>query len=790
MEIFYLGVVFCLKLLNQNIYFRLAICKKIVFYSIENVYMEIYNKKKIEEISYEFKIESNDILKNFKSVYLLDNQYLKCKLQNGDVKYFIPNTVEISDSTDIILNFSVIEDYQANESTQNIFLGLLTNEFLFRFKKYATTEDIFVNTIYSYEFIGIMRVLEICGFQKTKNNDIFLKYLLIKSIMSADFDFKNSEIFLHTRENNQKSLDSVMKHLFSMFIKFVFSEGITNREFFFFNSAIMINKHRIILSYPLYIFCKEKFSKKNIFTVSFNTISYLEKILNSAWSTNCICFFIRYIKIDFFCFDKIKYKNSQKFPTLIKIIKPRSLQKLSIVDNFGEKMILRMFIDFGYFDICESVKIVSDLNIEEIDMVLKNCTNLKRLVIVVEEAYYNIISELYEFALKNQSVCINYKCTFFKMECQKDFLLRTFPKNLIFYVAKYNISFKHCSSCHILSLSLFRKLRIYYESDKYLLFVKTCIDYGLNSKNISFYRSTKKSKAKIHSNLLKSFTRLHKLESMSFDNIIVSKSLIRFILVSNQLKNIAFNNVKISSKKFSKYKIYNFVLQGFTIRKSNFIFNVDFLEFISLFPNITFLKIHIENIDGNLKSAMAKYASKRSKKGITSLISSLEYLKITISEYIVREFPVLFALSLLFDFKKLNILILKFYDFEEQDIQCISNITSITDIYIKFYKRYSALNLNRLITFIKNNEIESIRLDFFDLNKNFIEFLHLLRHIKFISITFSYIVKTNSNLLKKIKFKHPFAMNIFCRDNRFVSYEESNYFKECNIRFRDTTYFV
>ncbi|TBU09502.1 hypothetical protein CWI39_0066p0040 [Hamiltosporidium magnivora] len=656
MEIFYLGVVFCLKLLNQNIYFRLAICKKIVFYSIENVYMEIYNKKKIEEISYEFKIESNDILKNFKSVYLLDNQYLKCKLQNGDVKYFIPNTVEISDSTDIILNFSVIEDYQANESTQNIFLGLLTNEFLFRFKKYATTEDIFVNTIYSYEFISIMRVLEICGFQKTKNNDIFLKYLLIKSIMSADFDFKNSEIFLHTRENNQKSLDSVMKHLFSMFIKFVFSEGITNRD----------------------------------------------------------------------------------------------LQKLSIVDNFGEKMILRMFIDFGYFDICESVKIVSDLNIEEIDMVLTNCTNLKRLIIVVEEAYYNIISELYEFALKNQSVCINYKCTFFKMECQKDFLLRTFPKNLIFYVAKYNISFKHCSSCHILSLSLFRKLRIYYESDKYLLFVKTCIDYGLNSKNVSFYRSTKKPKSKIHSNLLKSFTRLPKLESMSFDNIIVSKSLIRFNLVSNQLKNIAFNNVKISSKKFSKYKIYNFVLQGFTIRKSNFIFNVDFLEFISLFPNITFLKIHIENIDGNLKSAMAKYASKRSKKGITSLISSLEYLKITISEYIVREFPVLFALSLLFDFKKLNILILKFYDFEEQDLQCISNITSITDIYIKFYKRYSALNLNRLITFIKNNEIESIRLDFFDLNKNIIEFLHLLRHIKFISITFSYIVKTNSNLLKKI----------------------------------------
>ncbi|TBU05756.1 hypothetical protein CWI39_0627p0030, partial [Hamiltosporidium magnivora] len=311
MKIIYRNIflIYIILILNKSLLSSI-LCKKVVLYSIETFNNDIKYNETNENSWYEFKLENCNLLKMFSSVYLLENGYLKCCLRSGELKYFVPKKLEISESRNIILDFAYIGDDQENSLAHKFFLGQVSVIFLQRFARYITISDICVTTIYLREFINILRVLEILGLKRTKNNNLFLTYVLINSFMKDTFNFKCLKLFLNFKEFDFKLSDSISEYLFGIFSKLLLLENNPNHVFLLCKSNESMQVQKIILSYSVYNYRKEKFCKQNFFIVSNDTVMWLEKILKLAGSIDCVCFFIQTCKIDSLHFNLFYNKLS------------------------------------------------------------------------------------------------------------------------------------------------------------------------------------------------------------------------------------------------------------------------------------------------------------------------------------------------------------------------------------------------------------------------------------------------------------------------------------------------
>ncbi|TBU05406.1 hypothetical protein CWI37_0016p0040 [Hamiltosporidium tvaerminnensis] len=457
MPIFYFKGQLHSLFLCLNIYFLLVFCQNVIFYSIENANIDIDYVENGKIDSFKFEIKSMYILNTFKSVYLLQNQYLKCVYINNSYKYYIPNIVEIPGHENIILNFSALDDEQDNVLTSKIFMGQISYKFLLRFIKYSTEEDAFINALSFMEFINILTVLEILGFKRTKNNNTFLKHLLVSSIMSKNFDFHLSDMFLKLPNSDYDRFQLNLEYLFSVFLKFVFIDKISNYTFLYFKNNSSSKDPLKNLSYRGYIRYKERLGNDNIIFLESHICSHLEKLLKYSWIKNSIIFFIRHCNVDLYLIAMKMGKLKPMISNFIDLIKPDSLKKLIITDNVINKPTLKVLIHYGYFPITKFVKIICNLDIEEIHLILRHSQNIKRLIIESKEACYNIFFELKKHAIIHKNLNIKYKCNILIMQCQMNDIFQNLPENLSFYIRKFHISFTHCEFCMMKSLTFFRK---------------------------------------------------------------------------------------------------------------------------------------------------------------------------------------------------------------------------------------------------------------------------------------------------------------------------------------------
>ncbi|KAK1349723.1 hypothetical protein CWI38_0040p0090 [Hamiltosporidium tvaerminnensis] len=782
MKIIYRNIflIYIILILNKSLLSSI-LCKKVVLYSIETYNNDIKYNETNENSWYEFKLENCNLLKMFSSVYLLENGYLKCCLRSGELKYFVPKKLEISESRNIILDFAYIGDDQENSLAHKFFLGQVSVIFLQRFARYITISDICVTTIYLREFINILRVLEILGLKRTKNNNLFLTYVLINSFMKDTFNFKCLKLFLNFKEFDFKLSDSISEYLFGIFSKLLLLENNPNHVFLLCKSNESMQVQKIILSYSVYNYRKEKLCKQNFFIVSNDTVMWLEKILKLAGSIDCVCFFIQTCKIDSLHFNLFYNKLSINILNLLWQLKLEKLKNLTLVDRFDEKIILKLFMNYGYFNISECITIISNLNSKEIDLILTHCKSIKKLAIVSDEAHYDIILELHRFASNNPNIFIKYKCKNFVMNCnQNDFFADT-PENFSFIVGKYNVTLRNCDSCYKTSLIFFRRIMICLEKNKSLNGCKFIYYKASNVKDIWICTKQNNLQLKIHSKLIEYLADLPALEAIFFENILFTKKVIRFVLQSKKIMSLKLRNVQISSEVFSKYKIYNYVLQGLTIKKSDFIFNIDFLRFLSMFKNLSFLKVYIQYIDTYLRKKIYQFVSKKANNKFILIVSALDYLKVTTCKSIIGEFPILFSLSKIFDLKKLRVLIIEIVDFSAEDLEVILKLTNLTDIQINIYRKTMDIDFDKLIICIKNNKIEKFWFTVVELNKNIIKFLYLLKDIKLgITIAFNKIQIEDFTSPITIAFVNQSVVS-FNVNNSFVIKEKLNYFKEKGI---------
>ncbi|TBU10027.1 hypothetical protein CWI39_0001p0040 [Hamiltosporidium magnivora] len=336
-------------------------------------------------------------------------------------------------------------------------MGQISYKFLLRFIKYSTEEDAFINALSFMEFINILTVLEILGFKRTKNNNHFLKHLLVSSIMSKNFDFHLSDMFLKLPNSDYDRFQLNLEYLFSVFLKFVFIDKISNYTFLYFKNNSSSKDPLKNLSYLGYIRYKERLGNDNIIFLESHICSHLEKLLKYSWIKNSIIFFIRHCNVDLYLIAMKKGKLKPMISNFIDLIKPDSLKKLIITDNVINKPTLKVLIHYGYFPITKFVKIICNLDIEEIHLILRNSQNIKRLIIESKEACYNIFFELKKHAIIHKNLNIKYKCNILIMQCRMNDIFQNLPENLSFYIRKFHISFTHCEFCMMKSLTFFRK---------------------------------------------------------------------------------------------------------------------------------------------------------------------------------------------------------------------------------------------------------------------------------------------------------------------------------------------
>ncbi|TBU05404.1 hypothetical protein CWI37_0016p0020 [Hamiltosporidium tvaerminnensis] len=739
--------------LCSNLYFILVICKNVIFYSIENTDMKIDYVENEGIYGFEFKIESKYISSTFKSVYLLQNQYLKCVYINNSCKYYIPNILEISESENIITDLSTLDHEQENILTRRIFIGQISNRFLFRFRKYCTEEDAFINTLSFMELINILTVLEILGFKRTNNNNTFFKYLLLSSIMSKNFDYQISNTHLKLLETNIDILRLLLEYLFSVFSKFIYIEKMKNSTFLSLRSNSLAHDCKIILSFQFYLFYKEKLFNNNTFILAPERILHIEKVLSLAFTKDCICFFIKYCHIDTFWIRTAEKALSKKIFDLIYSIKPKKLRKLVIADNLFDKKILKEIMNNAYFDITETLKVKSDLNLEEIQIILDHCKNLKRLVIECTIANYDVLVLLNEFAFNHQNIFLKYKCADFQIECERNIFLKNIPNNLLFYVQKFHESFLHCEACYSISYGLFRRIITKLDKNFSLEEHKRKFSICLNTKEVYISTIQDRFLEILRPTFFKYIFKMPNLESMIIENIIFTEILTSYILQSKKLIYLKLNNSSISFDSYSRCKIDNYVLRGLTITNSIFTFNIDFINFLLLFHNLSFLKICINDIDESFESLINEctctYECFKARQ--EKMDSKLDYFKITIDKNITKGLPMIFALSHFFNFSSLSVLALEIYELDEKDAIVISNLKLLRKVHIRIYLQKTEIFLKRLTIILVNNMIKWIGLYFNSLDIMIFKYLVSLKSIGYIFINFKSLDENDLNLLNKAR---------------------------------------
>ncbi|TBU01379.1 hypothetical protein CWI36_1356p0010 [Hamiltosporidium magnivora] len=780
MPIFYLKGHLHSLFLCLNIYFLLVFCQNVIFYSIENANIDIDYVENGKIDSFKFEIKSIYILNTFKSVYLLQNQYLKCVYINNSYKYYIPNIVEIPGHENIILNFSALDDEQDNVLTSKIFMGQISYKFLLRFIKYSTEEDAFINALSFMEFINILTVLEILGFKRTKNNNTFLKHLLVSSIMSKNFDFHLSDMFLKLPNSDYDRFQLNLEYLFSVFLKFVFIDKISNYTFLYFKNNSSSKDPLKNLSYRGYIRYKERLGNDNIIFLESHICSHLEKLLKYSWIKNSIICFIRHCNVDLYLIAMKMGKLKPMISNFIDLIKPDSLKKLIITDNVINKPTLKVLIHYGYFPITKFVKIICDLDIEEIHLVLRHSQNIKRLIIESKEACYNIFFELKKHAIIHKNLNIKYKCNILIMQCQMNDIFQNLPQNLSFFIRKFHISFTHCEFCMMKSLTFFRKVLIKYNTKKKLKKYKNQFYNCINTKEV--YISTKQNKPeKIHRKIFKYIFRMEKLESILLENIIIPEILIWHILESKNLISIKLYNSCIPTHFSHDYSILNYILRSITIKESKYTLNDNFFKFLLLFRNLTFLKLYIKDIDSDFEMRNKHCTSRIINTPNENLIVKLEYLKVNIKEETIIDWSILFAFSNFFDISNLNILILQMHELNEKDAFIISNLRSLKEICLSIYRQKTEIMLKRLTKILENKFIKRIRLDICNLNNYMFEYIYNFKNFDMVFIHFQYFEAYDLNSLHRIRCNYPNSVIFLYEFNRLVSSEVKCFLKEHNI---------
>ncbi|TBU01092.1 hypothetical protein CWI37_0809p0010 [Hamiltosporidium tvaerminnensis] len=753
-----------------------------MFFSIQNTDDRIDYIESEEEEVFEFKIQSKYILDTFTSVYLLKNTYLKCIMRNGSRKYFIPQISKIFDSEDIILSLSIIEDEQNDSPTNKYFLGQISNDFLLRFTKYVTKEDFFVNTLSFIDLINFLRVLEILGFQRTKNNTDFLKHLLVKSLIDENFNFKSYKKLLDSTEQNMNIYNLNFEYFFSVFLHFVFIKKTKNYTFLFFKSNNSMHDHKIILSYKAYIWYRERFYNENVFILESETILQLDKILSLKWAIDCILFFIRSCKIDMFWFAVTENLPSEKIFNLISSIKPKNIKKLIIKDDLMGKNTFKCVLANAYFDTASHVKISCNLNIEEIRNVLVNSKNIKKLEIGSDDAHSDILAELNKYALSHKNIYLKYKCYTFVMDCNRYSFLKNMPENFIFYVQKFHDSFLHCDFCHLQSSKLFRKIITRLNRDTSLKEYKKMFSNCLNVKEAYISTVNNELMEFRHLELIKYIFQIPNLESISFENVICIKILIRYILESKKLISLKFYNSSFLSESFDKCNIKNFTLRGITIKKSRFCLNGDFIKFLSSFEKLIFLKIYIKDIDSGFKKLIVESASNHPKEKFNS---KLDYLKITLNENIAKDLPILSVFSYFFEISNLKVLILQINKIEEQDASVISNMKYLKEMHLTVYQNKNKIFLQRLTKILENKTIKLIKIEVKYLDINIFEYICVLENVENIFIYFEQIETEELYSIYKMKLNYSSSITLNCKNDQPLSPDAINFCNEYNIEFSE-----
>ncbi|TBU20226.1 hypothetical protein CWI38_0109p0030 [Hamiltosporidium tvaerminnensis] len=769
---------------SLNLYFLSVIGKNVIFYSIENTEIGMNYIENEETVIFEFQLKNKYILKSFKSVFLLQNQYLKCILRNDQIKYYTPNTIEISDSENIILDLFADDREQDNLFTIIFFLGQLSYDFLLRFTRYATNNDVFLNTLSFIDFINILTVLEILGFKRTTKNNTFFKYLLLNSILNRNFDFRKLNKFLNSKQYDYDRFDMSLEYLYNIFLKFLLIEKISNFTFLLLKTNSLVLDFKIIISFQVYMRYKEKLSNTSILIFEPNIIIHLEKLLSTDWGKNCICFFIKYCIVDTFCFVFTKKEPSKKIFNLINLIKPNNLKKIILTDMLNNKTGIKALLLFGYFQITEYVKISCDLNIEEVLVILKHSENIKKLVIKSQDAYYDILFELNKFAKSHKNIYLKYKCINLVMICQKNDLFQNISENLIFYIKKSNISFLHCELCFMRSFYLLRRIKAILSNNNHQLQkYKKKFFFCSNVKAVYINMEPNEPSETIHPKLVNYIFQMQKLQDIILENIIFTDILIRNIIENKNLISIKIFNSSIPSELCQKYKIFNYNLRVITVKNTILTLNMNFIKFISLFRNLIFFKIYIKNIDPVFKKMMVNSAANIYKTLKYKSVSKLEYLKIKMNENITTCLPILFAFSHLFDISNLNILVLQCVKLDVNDASVISNLKNLKELHIGVYQQKNEMFLNLLNKILENKKIIRLGLDIRNLNLNIFEYCCNFRKIQLVFIRFKNIEAYDLTLLHKMKLTYPNNVAFFCEYYSLVSVEVINFCEEHNIDF-------
>ncbi|TBU08277.1 hypothetical protein CWI39_0203p0020 [Hamiltosporidium magnivora] len=752
--------------------------RKIVFYYIETT--SIINEKKFNknEVLYEFEITNNKILKKFKYVYLLKDETLQCKTKKDKLAYYSPKKIEIS-SQDLIIDIFMSEEEKNNAQDFRKFLGQIKENVLLRFIKYITVKDTILH-VGIEELINILLLLETLEIKMTKNNTLFLKFLFFHSLMNPNFDFKPIEALQENDKYKSIYNASVLEYFYRVFRKFVYISDVHSLFLTLKNEALICEKDSI-LSYEKYVFRKKNLMKSNIFRISSLEISKLEKILNMTWYMKSCIFFVKYLKIDIFLCHINQKCPSECILNFINLVKPDKLSKLILIDESYTKSIFEAFVNFGYLYSTKFVKIICNLTLIEIRLVLQHCANIKTLHLKGYQGNYDILFELYCYALTNNNIFIKYKPSFFEIQCIKEEKIEKLPPNLAFYVKNLQYENASCESCYLISLGHYRTCTMEYRRNfdikGYKLGFKRC----LNLKNILVFGSPGSGRFGLNKKILKYINKMPKLSSICFKQILFTENELNFLLKSDRIDFLKLDNIEFQNKKFSKYNTCNSSLRGLTISHTTKTFDLDFLYFLSLFRNIVFLKIYIFQVDLNLKTELYKQFPKKIYIKREKHLPELDYLKISTSYDIKVSFPILFALSHVFDLSNLQILILFIYDLDELDIKILSHITNLVDISVYFDKRDIKINLENFNKVIQKNKIYKISMSVYDLCKECINCLIHMKNIKSVYFMFEFITKENLNLLKKFKLVGRDNIKFHCTNDIIWSSEIIGSYKEMGI---------